>query len=166
MLAYPGREKNGNKTIIWDSNDTTIQFVRALQQASCGLHKKHHLHDRLNNHKTRFKVVCTIFCSLNVTSFHTPHNNFKTLSPPSKFQREKWQERLSQILDPLLFSDVFSRFLSGKPTQSYTSGVSHQTKSYGTCADKLPLRLWRRITFETSAFLPLTVANLRFQLTC
>ena len=84
MLAYPGREKNGNKTIIWDSNDTTIQFVRALQQASCGLHKKHHLHDRLNNHKTRFKVVCTIFCSLNVTSFHTtilrlcrPHLSFR-----------------------------------------------------------------------------------------
>ena len=37
---------------------------------------------------------------------HMPHN-FRTLMPPSKLQREKWQERLFQMLDPLLFSDIF-----------------------------------------------------------
>ena len=63
-----------------------------------------------NNYKTRLKVVCTIFRFLKITSFHTPHNNFKTLLHPSKLQREKWQEKLSQILDPLLFSDTFPCF--------------------------------------------------------
>ena len=28
--------------------------------------------DRPNNHKTRLEVVCTIFCFLKITSFHTP----------------------------------------------------------------------------------------------
>ena len=41
-----------------------------------------------NNCKTRLEVVCTILCFLKITSFHTPHNNFKTLPPPSKLQRE------------------------------------------------------------------------------
>ena len=63
--------------------------------------------DRPNNCKTILEVICTIFCFLKITSFHKPHNNFKTLPLPSKLQREKWQENLSQILDPLLFSDVF-----------------------------------------------------------
>ena len=68
--------------------------------------------DRPNNYKIWLEVVCTIFCFLKMTSFHTPHNNFKTLLLPSKLQREKWQEKLPQILDPLLFSDVFSFFFS------------------------------------------------------
>ena len=63
--------------------------------------------DRPNNCKTILEVICTIFCFLKITSFHKPHNNFETLPLPSKLQREKWQENLSQILDPLLFSDVF-----------------------------------------------------------
>ena len=41
-----------------------------------------------NNCKTRNEVVCTIFCFLKITSFHKPHNNFKTLPLPSKLQRE------------------------------------------------------------------------------
>ena len=32
-----------------------------------------------NNCETRLEVVCTIFCFLKITSFHTPHNNFKRL---------------------------------------------------------------------------------------
>ena len=59
--------------------------------------------DRPNNHKTQLKVVCTIFCILKITSFHTSHNNFKTLPLPSKLQKKKWEERLSQILEPLFF---------------------------------------------------------------
>ena len=46
-----------------------------------------------------------------ITSFHSPHNNFETLTLLSKLHRDKWQEMLSQerlfqILDPLLFSNV------------------------------------------------------------
>ena len=44
--------------------------------------------DRPNNHKTRLKVVCAIFCFLKITSFHTPHNNFKRgcQHPLNKFE--------------------------------------------------------------------------------
>ena len=40
--------------------------------------------DRPNNYKIWLEVVCTIFCFLKMTSFHTPHNNFKTLLLPSR----------------------------------------------------------------------------------
>ena len=69
---------------------------------------------------------------------------FKFLPHPSKLQGEKWQENLSQILDPLLFSDIFScffsfsRFLSRKLMQAHTSSFSHQTKTYRTCTTKCP----------------------------
>ena len=44
--------------------------------------------DRPNNHKTRLKVICAIFCFLKITSFHTPHNNFKRgcQHPLNKFE--------------------------------------------------------------------------------
>ena len=58
--------------------------------------------------KAKVKHLCKLFCFLKITSFHIPHNDFKTLTLLSKLQREKWQERLSQILDLLLFSDAFS----------------------------------------------------------
>ena len=66
--------------------------------------------DRPNSHKTRLEVVCILFCLLKITSFRRPHNNFKTLTLPSKLQRETWQKWFCQMLDPLLFSDVFSCF--------------------------------------------------------
>ena len=40
--------------------------------------------DRPNNYKIWLEVVCTIFCFLKMTSFHTPHNNFKILLLPSR----------------------------------------------------------------------------------
>ena len=49
--------------------------------------------DRPNNHETRHEVVCIIFCFLKITSFHTPQNNFETLSLPYKLQGGgKWQK--------------------------------------------------------------------------
>ena len=96
--------------------------------------------DRPNNLKTRHEVVCTIFCILKITSFHTSHKNFKTLPLPSKLQKTKREERLSQILEPLFFPTCFpaSLLLSGKPMQAHTSGLSYQTKIYRTCATKCP----------------------------
>ena len=38
---------------------------------------------------------CIIFCFQKITSFHRPHNNFKTLMLPSKLQRGKCQESFS-----------------------------------------------------------------------
>ena len=62
----------------------------SLQHASCILHKKDIIEiDRPNNHKIRLGVVCIFFCLLKITSFRTPHNNFKTLTLPSKVRREK-----------------------------------------------------------------------------
>ena len=81
------------------------------------------------NCKTRLEVVCTIFWFLKMFSFHTPHNNFKTLPLPSKLQREKWKEKLSQILDPLLFSDVFSCCFS-------FAILGRKTEQNRTCATK------------------------------
>ena len=77
------------------------------------------------------------FKFLKGTFYHIPHNNFKTLPLPSKLQREKWREKLSQILDPLLFSEVFSCFFSFE-TQAHASGFSHRTKIYRTCAARCP----------------------------
>ena len=82
--------------------------------------------DSPNNYKTRFEFVWTIFCFSKITSFHTPNNNYKTLPLPSKLQREKWQEKLSQILDPLLFSDVFSCFFSIAFLEWKTDAGAHQ----------------------------------------
>ena len=105
--------------------------------------------DRPKNHKARLEVDCIIFYFQIITSFHIPHNNFKTLTLPSKLQRGKYQENFSQILDPWLFSDLFpasflQQFFSRNPTQAHISGFSHQTKIYRTCAHILPLWPARR----------------------
>ena len=52
------------------------------------------------------------FCLWKIISFQSPHDNFETLTLPSKSHRDEWQENLSQarlfqILDPLLFSNIF-----------------------------------------------------------
>lgn len=51
----------------------------------------------------RLKFDCVIFCFQKITSFHTPHINFKTLTLPSKLQREKCQ---------VFFPTYFPAFLS------------------------------------------------------
>ena len=102
--------------------------------------------NRPNNYKTRLGVVCTIFCFLKITSFHSPHNNFETLPLPSKFRgKNDKKSRLKYSIHccfPAYFPASFlSRFLSGKLTQAHTSGFQHQTKIYRTCAKKMPLYL-------------------------
>ena len=100
-------------TVTWDSDDT----IKVLSNRSMLFNKPLASFinniidiDRPNNHKTRLEVVCILFCLLKITSFRRPHNNFKTLTLPSKLQRETWQKWFCQILNPLLFSDVFSCF--------------------------------------------------------
>ena len=80
----------------------------------------------------------------------SPHNNFDTLTLPSKSHRDKWQENLSQarlfqILDPLLFSDIFfgisSQAFLWRETETgayrgFFHQASHQAKIYRICADK------------------------------
>lgn len=87
--------------------------------------------DRSNNHKTRLEVVCILFCFLKITSFRTPHNNFKTLTLKSKLQREKKTRKvLSNTPSIVVFRRIlsFSSSLQGKPTRAHTSGYSRQTK--------------------------------------
>ena len=73
---------------------------------------------------------------MKITSFQTTHNSLKTLTLASKFQREKLQERLSQerlfqILDPLLFSDVFPSFSS--ETGAHKQFLATQRQNEYTC---------------------------------
>ena len=78
----------------------------------------------------RLKFDCVIFCFQKITSFHTPHINFKTLTLPSKLQREKCQ---------VVFWPIFLHFFREKLMQLHTSGFSHQTKIYRALADKFLL---------------------------
>ena len=51
---------------------------------------------------------------------------FKFLPHPSKLQEEKWQEKLSQILNPLLFSKIFSCFFSFAILEWKTNAGTYQ----------------------------------------
>ena len=87
-----------------------IQYVHALQQASCILHKKTSSSWIV---QTIVKQDSKSLADSEITSFRTPHNNFKTLTLPSKLQKETWQERL-------LFSDVSSCFSSSLQRETDT----------------------------------------------
>ena len=78
----------------------------------------------------RLKFDCVIFCFQKITSFHTSHINLKTLTLPSKLQREKCQ---------VVFQRIFLHFFREKLMQLHTSGFSHQTKIYRALADKFLL---------------------------
>ena len=117
----------------------TIQLFCALRQATCILQNNIIYIDRPDNHKTRLEQSFAFLKSLPSTH----HTNFKTLPLPSKLQKKKWEERLSQILEPLFFptystASFLSWFSSGKPTQAHTSGLSYQTRIYRTCATICP----------------------------
>ena len=98
--------------------------------------------DRPNNHKTRLGVICIIFCYLKITSFHTPHNNFKTLTLPYKLQGKNDNRVVSNARSIVVFQSIFLlllvRFFSEKPTQAHTGGFA-LSKFYKKCADKWPL---------------------------
>ena len=92
---------------------------------------------RPSNHKTRLEIIFSIFFWKQLPS--TRHTTIWRLCRfHLSCRREIWQEKLSQVLDPLLFSRFFFR----KPTQAHTSGFSHQSKIYRRCADKMPLYSW------------------------
>ena len=132
-------------SIFWESNDT----IKLLSNTSVlfdrppvSFTKKIIYIDRTkiikeDSNWTRLYTLLLLQNQSIVTSFRTPH---KARTLPSKLQREKWREKLSQELVPLLFSDpVLLHFFRGKPKPSLSSGYLLQTKIYRTCADKLPL---------------------------
>ena len=63
--------------------------------------------DRPKNHKAGLVVDCIIFCFQKITSFHRPHNNFKTLMLPSKLQRGKCQESFLNTRSIVVFRRNF-----------------------------------------------------------
>ena len=93
--------------------------------------------NRPNNHKT--------------TNHFLPHTTqqFEDLEASIQVIQGKISRKFVSILDPLLFSYVFSYFFSFAilPTQMYTSGFWHKTKIYKTCAD-----LRRQITARSRSF--------------
>ena len=95
--------------------------------------------DRPNNQKTRLEFVRTIFSFLKLTSFHTPHHNFKPLPLSSKLQRENDKKScLKYSIHGCSPTHFPASFLLQLPMQAHASGFSHQTKIYRSYATKCP----------------------------
>ena len=90
--------------------------------------------DRPNNHKKKLEVVCKIF--LFKITFSTHHITIWRLC---RFHLSYRGKNDKKVVSSTRFTSFPASFFFCKPTQAHTSGFSHQTKIYRTCADKMRL---------------------------